>query len=164
MDKEQFLSIYNKLNYDNQQIVMNVFRTCAKDDFPKIKSYDVSGVIKSFQKQKNYTDQEVCDKVNSLLATNNDDKFLDIDTYRKIKYRNSQSSKSKTNWLTLIAQALEFNPSEYNKHLSSEFYKYLASRSAKLNSISTLYDLLSTNDQKAMHYLANSLLQHQFTP
>ena len=164
MDKEQFLFLYNKLNYDYQQIIMNTFRFSAQDNCPKIKSSDVSGVIKFFQKQKNYTDQEVCDKVNSLLATNNDDRFLDIDTYRKIKYRNSQSSKSKTNWLTLIAQALEFNPSEYNKYLSSEFSKYLALHSANLNSISTLYDLLSTNNQKAMHYLVNSLLKLQFTP
>lgn len=121
--KELFLSLYNRLEYEYKCIVLNTFRCLAEyeDSLKKgYKTYNISGTINFYQKKKGYTDQQVCDKVNNIIASTNKKIFFDIDTYRKIKYRNTQSSKHKTNWLTLIAKALEFEPDEYHKYLTPE--------------------------------------------
>lgn len=168
--KNRFLSVYNQLKYDYQSIILNTFKHLVEyKAVPEkgLKIFDVVGVIEKYQKEKGYIDQEVCDRVNSLIVTNNPELHLDINTYRKIKQRNSQSSKSNTNWLSLIAQALEFDESLYHKHFTKKgkihLNNFATQHSMHIYSIETLYDLLSEKERNAIFELATLLLKLQIT-
>lgn len=170
--KKSFLSLYNQLEYDYKSIVLNTARCLATyKDIPEkgYKPYDITGVINYYQEKKGYTDQEVCDMVNELVyAKNEKSKGLDIGTYRRIQQRNSQSSKSRTNWLELIAQVLEFDPKEYHNYLSEEGLAHtqelVTTLSHNVNSINTLYDLLSIKERTAIEQLTMSLLKQCYSP
>lgn len=165
--KELFLSFYKQLGYDYQCIVLNTFKCLVTyDDTSKTgyKPYDISGIIKHYQTKKGYTDQQVCDKVNNILESDTETLFLDIDTYRKIKYRNTQSSKSKTNWLSLIAKVLDFEQEEYHKYLSAQNIEFILQHSNEVTSIDTLYDQLSTKEKSAILQLTVSLFRLHTAP
>ena len=164
--KTELLDLFNQLDYNYQCVVINTFKCCAIYDthLPKgSKPYDVAGVIKLHQSEKGYTDQEVCDKVNENIGE--DDKLLDVDVYQKIKQRNTQSSKNDTNWLSKIAQVLDFSACEYRDFLSPEGFelthKAVTDISSKIYSIDTLYDSLDEKDKRAIHQLVLALLNLQ---
>ena len=170
--KKDFLSLFNQLEYDYKSIVLNTARCLATyEDIPEkgYKPYDIKGILIYYQAKKGYTDQEVCDMVTELAySKNKNTKVLDIGTYRRIRNRNTQSSKSTTNWLELIAQVLEFDPKEYHNYLSEEGLAHtqelVTNLSNSINSISTLYDLLSTKERAAIEQLTMSLLKQNYAP
>ena len=164
--KTELLDLFNHLDYDHQCVVIDTFKSCAIYDSrpPKgSKPYDVSSVIKFHQEQKEYKDQEVCDKVNA--NSGEDDPFLALDVYIGIKNNNPQFSRKKTNWLKKIAEVLDFSEEEYKKFLTPEGLKdahnTITDISSKILSIDTLYDSLDEKDQKAMQQLVVSLLNLQ---
>lgn len=163
--KTDFLSLYHQLDYDYQCIILNTFKCLVsyKDKHEKgYKPFDVAGVLKLHQEKLDYSDQKVSDKVNEILEDESIDAFLDVGTYRRIKKRNTQTSKSTTTWLKWLAQALEFEEREYKK-LTDEGYehaqKLITQHSQEVNRIETLYDLLSEKEKRAIFQLTTSLLQ-----
>ena len=107
--KENFLEIFNQLNYDYQNIVLSTFRCLAtyEDILPlNYKPFDISRLITKRQKELNLSDVEVCNKVNEIIGKSNEsqDKFLSVDTFFKIKSRNTQTSKKGTDFLKYISQ------------------------------------------------------------
>ena len=169
--KERFLNLYHYLPYNYQSIVLNTFRSMLDyvNAFNKdYKPFDITQVIEFYQTKRGYSNTQVCDKVMEIYAEKHkDDKddetenqvCFSEDTYRKIKKRNTQSSHSKTNWLNLIAEALEFDPKLYHRYVTPEFGKHLSVTFKAANSIDVLYDLLFENEQNAMVSLTISLLE-----
>ena len=164
--KKRFLSLYRQLEYDYQCIILNTFKCLVsyEDIHEKgYKPFDVVGVLKYYQDKFKYTDQEVCDRVNELFEDKSADTLLTPQTYHKIKQRNTQSSKSTTNWLKWLAKALEFDEKEYRK-LTTEGYErtfsLVTQHSQEVNRIETLYDLLSEKEQTAILQLTSSLLRY----
>lgn len=162
--KETFLTLYNQLEYDYQSIILNTFRclvSSKKMTTEKVKSFAVSELIKLHQKKMEYSDQQVCDHVNKLVEDSPKILILDIATYRKIKQRNTQSSKSTTNWLNLIAKVLKFSEEEYRKYLTDEgiahLHKIVTNASYTTTTIDILYDILSSKEQDAILQLTTSL-------
>lgn len=159
--KENFIKLFNQLDFDNKNIVINTFRCLASNAHSSkgFKPYDVAGVIKYHQKKLNYSNKDVCEKVNNLIDENNDpsDEYLSVNTFQKIISRNTQSSKDSTNFLHYIALALEFDEDEY-KYLSKEGLQDFTLQSYNVNTIDTLYDLLSEKEKNAILQLTTSLL------
>lgn len=176
--KERFLSLYNQLPLDYQYVILGTFKYLASYDVPPpekgYQAYNVTEVIEEHQKKKKYSNSKVCDEISKLIESGQrkSDRTLDVRTYRRIKERNTQSSKTNTNWLELIADVLEFDPKLYHKSLTPEGLKrsqeLIISQSFETNTISTLYDLLSKKEQNAILFLTQSLLQllemSDFTP
>lgn len=141
-------------------------------DFPEkgYKPYDIAGLIKYHQKKLNYSDQDMCNKVNDL-SLNDDtsyDLYLSTDNFYKIKHRNTQTSKKGTNFLKYIAQALEFDYEEYKKYLTEKglqrSHNLMTLHSNEINSIDTLYDLLPKKEKAAILQLTTSLLKLSAAP
>ena len=87
--KELFLSLYNRLEYEYKCIVLNTFRCLAEyeDSLKKgYKTYNISGTINFYQKKKGYTDQQVCDKVNNIIASTNKKIFLILMSNSSVPY------------------------------------------------------------------------------
>lgn len=173
ISKEKFLSIYNQLTYDYQCIVLNTFKCLVSySDFPEkgYKPYDIAELIKYHQTKLNYTDQDVCDKVNMIIDETDgfSEKYLVPNTFDTIKKRNTQTSKKGTNFLKYIAQALEFDYEEYKKYLTEEglqrSHNLITLHSNEINSIDTLYDLLSEKEKSAILQLTTSLLKLSAAP
>ncbi len=100
-----------------------------------------------------------------LIPEKNSSRDLSSNTFYKIKRRNTQTSKKEVNLLKYIAQALEFDYEDYTKtkNLTEEglqrSHKLAALHSNEINSIDTLYDLLSKKEKSAILQLTVSLLK-----
>ena len=160
--KENFIKLFNQLDFDYKNIVINTFRCLASNAHSSkgLKPCDIAGVIKYHQKKLKYSNKDVCDKVNALIDKNNNpsDRYLWPDTFQKILDRNTQSSRDSTNFLDYIALALEFDEDEY-KYLSKEGLQDFILQSYNVNTIDTLYDLLSEKEKNAILQLTTSLLE-----
>lgn len=112
----------------------------------------------------------MCNKVNELIANDNISYNLSLstDSFYKIKNRNTQTSKKGTSFLKYIAQALEFDYEEYKKYLTEEglqrAHNLMTLHSDEINSIDTLYDLLSKKEKAAILQLTTSLLKLSAAP
>ncbi|MBO5031683.1 MAG: hypothetical protein J6D08_07330 [Lachnospiraceae bacterium] len=171
ISKESFINLYNQLAYDYKCIVLRTFKCLVSyKDFPEkgYKPYDIAGLIEYHQEKLNYSNQDVCNKVNELIANDNISCDLSTDNFYKIKNRNTQTSKKGTNFLKYIAQALEFDYEEYKKYLTEEglqrSHNLITLHSNEINSIDTLYDLLSEKEKSAILQLTTSLLKLSAVP
>ena len=112
----------------------------------------------------------MCKRVNDIIYSEDyeDSTTLSTDTYYKIKQTNTQTSKKKLNLLAFIAQALETDEKEFKKHLTEEGLERATNLVSKysnhVNSIDTLYDLLSIKERSAMLQLTTALLRLQNSP
>ena len=126
--------------------------------------YAISELINYNQQKLGYTDEEVCEIVYDLFNKSNpkSDKVLTIETYRKIKQRNTQTSQRGTNWLEYIAQALRFDSYDYKKYLTDagiqHAYSAVEKQSNEIISIDTLFDLLNFKEKSALTQLTTGLL------
>lgn len=168
IEKETFLNLYNQLSYNYKVVILNTFKCIVSYDNKPIKGYkpyDVAGLITYYRNKLGYTEQELCDKVNEIMWANNpsSDLFLCPSNFHKMIQRNSQTSKKKTDWLALIAQALGFDPKEYHNYLTDDGIKHSAEliTNAPTNaaSIESLYDLLTDKEKTAIFQLTMSLYQ-----
>ena len=168
ISKEDYLKLYNLLPYDYKSIIINTFRCLANhnNSFTEkgYQPYAISELINYNQQKLGYTDEEVCDIVYDLFYKSNPEshKVLTIETYRKIKQRNTQTSQRGTNWLEYIAQALHFDSSDYKKYLTDtgiqHAYSTVEKHSNEINSIDTLFDLLNFKEKSALTQLTTGLL------
>lgn len=160
--KENFIKLFNQLDFDYKNIVINTFRCLASNtnSSKDLKPYDIAGVIKYHQKKLKYSNKDVCEKVKTIIDKNDNpyDEYLSENTFQKILSRNTQSSKKKTKFLHYIALALEFDEDEY-KYLSKEGLQDFILQSYNVNTIDTLYDLLSEKEKNAILQLTTSLLE-----
>lgn len=168
ISKEDYLKLYNLLPYDYKSIIINTFRCLVNHNSSFTEKgyqpYAISELINYNQQKLGYTDEEVCEIVYDLFNKSNpkSDKVLTIETYRKIKQRNTQTSQRGTNWLEYIAQALRFDSSDYKKYLTDagiqHAYSAVEKQSNEINSIYTLFDLLNFKEKSALTQLTTGLL------
>ena len=106
----------------------------------------------------------MCDIVYDLFYKSNpeSDKVLTIETYRKIKQRNTQTSQRGTNWREDRGQAVRLDRSDYKKYLTDagiqHTYSAVEKQSNEINSIDTLFDLLNFKEKSALTQLTTGLL------
>ena len=166
--KENFMELYNQLPTNYQYIVMSTFRclvSCDDDYIEKgYKPFDVAGLIIMKRDELGLSNKEICEQVTKLFQAEHPEskKILMESDFHKMLRRNTQSSKSSTNWLTYIAKVLCFDVADYKKHLTTDGLKHASEQIQKqsffIYDIEKIFDNLDGKAQLALWYLTLNLL------